>query len=313
MEGFRSCGINSAVLSSSPAYLHWPAQAFPGIVSANRYPMDRNAFVRPSQIGTVALHQHEYSGEIRLGLRKFALSPGDITITPPRTPFSYHLPHDGEHLCIHFMLPRRSRKLVQLPLHIRLGGLASHAREKINSIISTHRRAYGGGSVGFLADQMMGAALQELLLWLALQRTRRGRTKRSKVHSSLQHLLAIIDSRFGEMLTIPGLADEVNISQDYLTKIFRQNFGGTISRYLLRRRIDVARHLLLTTAHPVRIIAARVGLPDAQYFNKQFRRIVGTSPSEMRLQASPQTAREISKPEKTLSQLRAIRIRRPDK
>jgi AraC-like DNA-binding protein len=40
--------------------------------------------------------------------------------------------------------------------------------------------------------------------------------------------------------------------------------------------------LLHTTDIPVRVIARRVGMADQQYFNKQFRRFAGVSPSRWR-------------------------------
>ena len=73
------------------------------------------------------------------------------------------------------------------------------------------------------------------------------------------------------------------MTQNYLARMFRKRFGMTIPRYLLNRRIDYARHLLTTTNIPIHRVAARVGLPDPQHFNKQFRKLVGTSPSHARI------------------------------
>ena len=43
-----------------------------------------------------------------------------------------------------------------------------------------------------------------------------------------------------------------------------------------------AQFLLSTTNIPIHVIAQRAGIPDRQHFNKQFRRLVGTSPSVFR-------------------------------
>ena len=72
------------------------------------------------------------------------------------------------------------------------------------------------------------------------------------------------------------------MSQNYLSQLFRKQYGVTIQHYTLIRRMEVAKHLLVTTNERVKEIGVRVGLPDAQYFNKVFRRMSGTSPNGCR-------------------------------
>jgi transcriptional regulator GlxA family with amidase domain len=100
----------------------------------------------------------------------------------------------------------------------------------------------------------------------------------------LDQLLALLDERFAEPWTVPQLAETVGMTQDHLARCFRQRMGMTIPRYLLQRRIAHARQLLAITDLPVNRIAARVGLPDAQHFNKQFRLLTGLSPTAIRTQ-----------------------------
>jgi transcriptional regulator GlxA family with amidase domain len=118
---------------------------------------------------------------------------------------------------------------------------------------------------------------QDLLLGLA---ERRAPARRSD--AALDRLLALLDEQFAESWTVPQLAETVGMTQDHLARCFRQRHGLTIPRYLLQRRITHARHLLANTDLPVNRIAARVGLPDAQHFNKQFRRLTGVSPTSIR-------------------------------
>lgn len=250
--------------------------------------MGCKAYVLPSSSpSTIALHQHQYEGELRLGSRSVLLQPGDVTITPPRMLYSYRLPQDGQHLCIHFHPTRAREKGIRLPLHIHLGAEAHFVTEKMNHILSTFRGAGRRGPLGILAQNTSSAALQELLLWLALHHAqKKGNVRTLKAKAALDRLIQIIDLRLGQVLGIPGLADEVQLSQDYLAKIFRITFGVTIPRYILQRRIDVARHLLQNTGESVGSIAVRVGIPDMQYFNKQFRRFTGSSPTALRMRVA---------------------------
>jgi transcriptional regulator GlxA family with amidase domain len=52
--------------------------------------------------------------------------------------------------------------------------------------------------------------------------------------------------------------------------------------YLLRRRLERAQDLLLTSRAPVKQVAAEVGLPDAAYFTRVFTRRYGAAPSAYR-------------------------------
>jgi len=95
-------------------------------------------------------------------------------------------------------------------------------------------------------------------------------------------LQKIIEQRLRERITAAELARDLGVSQDYLASQFRQRFGMTLQRYLLSRRIEMARNLLLSTDLPIKAIGWECGISDQQYFNKQFRRICGVSPSQFR-------------------------------
>ena len=57
----------------------------------------------------------------------------------------------------------------------------------------------------------------------------------------------------------------------------------SIMAYVKRMRIQTAAKLLLDSSEPVGIIAARVGVSDANYFCRMFKSLMGVSPSEYRL------------------------------
>lgn len=232
---------------------------------------------------TIALHQYEYSGGVRIGTDQYSLRAGDVTLTPAGIESSYILPTTGHHLCIHFFPAGAAAEIARIPLQIRLGSQAAFVTQQIWTIAELHRRASSPGKAGATAASAAGASLQALLLCLNLfERFPAKGTRSTRTELALQRLNTLIEERFTEPLTVPSIAQEVGLSQNYLARFFRKRYGMTIPRYLLARRIDLARHLLTTTDDLVKQIAGRVGLPDPQYFNKQFRRLTGLSPSEFR-------------------------------
>lgn len=72
------------------------------------------------------------------------------------------------------------------------------------------------------------------------------------------------------------------LPQTYLTKIFKETYGVTIISYLETRRITQAKNLLRFTDMTVDEISAAIGMNDANYLARRFRKIEGMSPGEYR-------------------------------
>jgi AraC-like DNA-binding protein len=65
----------------------------------------------------------------------------------------------------------------------------------------------------------------------------------------------------------------------YFHRRFRSTFGLTPHEYMLRRRMDLARHLLGDPALRVAEVAEAVGYDNPFYFSRVFRRHFGFPPS----------------------------------
>jgi transcriptional regulator GlxA family with amidase domain len=74
------------------------------------------------------------------------------------------------------------------------------------------------------------------------------------------------------------------VSHNHLTRLFRAETGSTVVGYVQARRMARARHLLTSSTLPIPAVAASVGIPDLQAFNKTCRRERGASPRAIRSQ-----------------------------
>ena len=279
----------------TPTHLSWPVSARPKILLAGRFPLsERNFTVVYRHPTNTALHLHAYAGTWRIGRREFALAPGDLTLSPQGQPTAYHLPQPGHHLCIHFTLgPRPGGPRLRLPLHLRLGARQAYVSQRLRHIIDLTQGAPQAPGIRPLALAAAGAALQELLIELAMwsqagSRPADPRPALAGRHAqvALDRLVELIDSRLAEPVSVAEMSDRVGLTQNYMARLFRRRFGLTIQRYRLHRRIELAEHLLTSTRLPVHLIARRVGLPDPQHFNKAFRRLMGISPTQTRQSSS---------------------------
>jgi len=78
------------------------------------------------------------------------------------------------------------------------------------------------------------------------------------------------------------LANTVNASEDYLTRIFHKEMGLSLWDYLNRYRIFLAAELLRQTDDPIQDIAFKTGFQDQAYFCRVFKKIYGVPPGQLR-------------------------------
>ncbi len=272
-------GKNSTVMKASNTQFKWPIKTFPTICSAGHFPLSAHAFRFAHQSPTHALHLHEYDGIIDMDGRKRSLQPGTVTISPANGITRYDLPLPGRHWCIHFHAQPLRQPLVSLPLYVNMGEAQSGFADRIAHIAQLHAVS----SQSDIARTAASLAFQELLLLLAYKQQHTMPTHNHlPSEQAVDQLLQVIHRNLDQPLRVSELAEEVQISQNYLASCFRKRMGMTIPRYILQARIKRAKLLLGTTDLPVKQIAAHVGMPDPHHFNKQFHRLTGISPSSFR-------------------------------
>ncbi len=93
---------------------------------------------------------------------------------------------------------------------------------------------------------------------------------------------AFIDENFSSDLSREGLAAAVGMHPDHLSRAFNRVMGKKIAEYLHDLRVEKAKNLLTHTSDTVMRIAMECGFEDVRTFNRVFREIAGTTPSEYR-------------------------------
>ncbi len=93
---------------------------------------------------------------------------------------------------------------------------------------------------------------------------------------------AYIDEHYMEAISLPTIADALNVSPYYLSHTFKQATGYSPIQYLLRRRIGEAQTLLISSSLSIAEIAGLTGFDSQNYFNAQFTKHVGIPPGKFR-------------------------------
>lgn len=91
-----------------------------------------------------------------------------------------------------------------------------------------------------------------------------------------------IQAHYMDDLSMQELARQMNYSEAYFCKLFKQCFGQNFTSYLTEYRVETAKKMLGQPTVNVKEIGRAVGYCDANYFAKVFKRITGQSPTDYR-------------------------------
>jgi AraC family transcriptional regulator len=98
----------------------------------------------------------------------------------------------------------------------------------------------------------------------------------------LKRVFAYIDEHIAEAISLADLAQTANLSRMYFAARFRAATGLRPHDYILRRRIDRAKELLVQGDASLVQIALDVGFQTQAHFTTVFKRFVGTTPGRWR-------------------------------
>ncbi|WP_044482107.1 response regulator transcription factor [Paenibacillus antibioticophila] len=91
-----------------------------------------------------------------------------------------------------------------------------------------------------------------------------------------------IQLHLSEEISMEHIANNVYLNADYLTRIFKKEVGVSISRYIINKKMEVAKELLIHTDKSIGDVAMLVGYYNYSSFNRIFTKEIGTSPQEFK-------------------------------
>ncbi|MGE5723029.1 MAG: helix-turn-helix domain-containing protein [Sphingomonadales bacterium] len=98
----------------------------------------------------------------------------------------------------------------------------------------------------------------------------------------LRRVVELIETALEEDLSLAVLADQAGMSPFYFARAFRKQFGEAPHQYVLRKRIERSKELLLRTDTSLVEIALETGFSSQSHFTSTFKRLVGITPGEYR-------------------------------
>ena len=98
----------------------------------------------------------------------------------------------------------------------------------------------------------------------------------------VKRAVAYLHQNYSRSITRWEIADAIEDSEDYLTRVFNRELKMSPWDYLNRYRMLHAQNLLRTTGHNIGVVAQMVGFNDQAYFSRVFKKRNGMTPQEYR-------------------------------
>ncbi len=263
--------------------------------------------VRITDQPDIDMHRHEFTeivvvlkgvGDHLLDDDRFPISAGDVLAIDQNHVHGYH---NARELRIANLLFKESFLLAREPSLARLAGyhalvhLEPGARKRLSFggklKLPTENRILVEQRIYELRDELeqrsegYQALSLSILVDIIVRLCRLYGTSASDTQRNLLdmgYVVGYLESQYAQQIEIRDLEPLVAMSSRTLMRRFSQATGTTPMQYLLRVRVTRAAHLLRTTRAPMTDVAGDVGFSDSNYFSRQFRRIMGMSPTDYR-------------------------------
>ncbi len=106
--------------------------------------------------------------------------------------------------------------------------------------------------------------------------------KKSVVSRHVVLAIEYIRSHIHENLTVENLAEALSLNSSYLSKLFKQEMGTTVSRYIRDQKIGIACNMLRHLDDSSLNIANYLGFSSQSHFIQVFKKETGMTPEEYR-------------------------------
>lgn len=91
---------------------------------------------------------------------------------------------------------------------------------------------------------------------------------------------AYIQTHFHEALTLEEVAEDVQLSPNYFSNLFKTTFGETFIEYVTRTRMIKAKELIKTNTYSLKEISFMIGYNNPNYFSRVFKKHFACSPKQ---------------------------------
>jgi len=103
--------------------------------------------------------------------------------------------------------------------------------------------------------------------------------------AALRRVTDYIEDNLARNPTLAEICSMTHMSPFHFSRMFKLSIGLPPHQYVIRRRVERAKGLLMNTDLPLHEVACLSGFSDQSYLAKHTRRFLGAAPRSLRLAA----------------------------
>lgn len=215
--------------------------------------------------------------------------PGTFSLKPPGTPSQWQISGNIATALVLFISHELfTRTAIEF---FGFSSLSAEVKEKI-VVDDTHVHQIGSTiyqellAPGFASDLFIESLSQTLVIHLlrkyAVFRREIPIKKGVLPPPLLATVMEYIHAHLDRNITLEEIAGIAHLSTFHFARLFKQTLGVPVHQYVLQKRLDAGKELLMTGTQTITEVAARTGFVDASHFSRHFKRRFGNSPVLMR-------------------------------
>ena len=98
----------------------------------------------------------------------------------------------------------------------------------------------------------------------------------------LRRITDYVEANLEKEISVQHLAALVGLSATHFSSLFRNATGVSPHRFLIQKRVERARKLLVSSSDSIAHVAIQVGFYDQSHLTRQMRRVLGICPGRLR-------------------------------
>ena len=176
------------------------------------------------------------------------------------------------------------------------GGRFDDIKARITELVVILSRAAieGGANISevfglnrdYLSDIQAFESLDDLNRWLVGVLTRFTNSvfdfSAVKHADQIKRIMTFVQQNYMKKISLNDISNDTNLSVSYLSKIFKEETGQSLSAYINQVRVENAKMLLLDEKIPLIDVAYLSGFEDQSYFSKVFKKVARVTPGRYR-------------------------------
>lgn len=214
--------------------------------------------------------------------RRFAYARGDVDLLPSGSAAQWEEDGDSMSVILRFPPSLLQRTAEELGLDGARAGLTPRHQlrdPQIEHIAwALHADREAGHPVGPIYAESLGLALAAHLV-------ARHRMPQPRVHglskSQLRRVTDYVEAHLDQDLSLASLAQVAGISASHLKTLFKRSVGLPVHAYVVTRRVERARTLLLQRELPASQVALDAGFSHQSHMVRCMRRVLGAASASL--------------------------------